>query len=760
MPSAKLDIKKLDFSSPESAAASWRKGGFGDKQVAASLDGAWKQSPEDAAVLAVGFLAGGLAREKSLACSHQMVAWAAAHPPKQHAARRAVLRAYRESGSELLLAHHMATLSPAKAKLFAADYLAEGLSPAGLAEWFRLAGKSVRERSAAGRPRKTRGRSASPKKSRGLVGEVTGFIEDAGSKLNAAAKTLAEATEHKGELFGAVVLDISNRAVNEVADFIEILVKTGHPLSHVLGAASEHGSLVLKKFVHGALDAGHDMAAVVEWAVAQPAETLKSVLQALIDLGKRLSEIVALAARKTAAAARVVAQNLSEIGQTAGAVLAAAAAQPSAVLEAVVQGVLDAGRSLRDMLAAVANMTPELARGTVQALLRVGLKCQEILAAVVQESASVVREVVAALLAAGRKTAEILEFLIRQSQETGRILLSALLRSGQSLASLLQEGLKLTRIGFQSVLRAMVGAGISVGEILTAVAKNLPDATRTTLEGMLKIGLRLTDIVRSVLMDVQEGFRKGLVESLVALGRSPLEVLKAAAETGPAALFLAVTVFFEIWGGYRGLTERERQEAEFVFGSAIDLGRVKIASGNIPAEVANWINGRTPFTTMYLLNFAKADSDRGDENHLATLVHELVHVWQGVQTGPLYLFQSVCAQLRTNPGGDSAGRYLVAALERNNGDLRQFNPEQQAALVEDYWIVTRSSLDASRIPAAALLQPYARQVFRPLRGRAASRAAAEKSRLPLAARKSAQPGGRGGQVDTAAGSTSLARKIR
>jgi hypothetical protein len=765
MPAVKFDITKIDLSTSESAAASWRKSGFGEKHVALAASAALRESPERATALASGLLDGGIAREKTLANSHKLTEWAAGLTPKQHTARRAVLRAYKETGCELLLAHQMASLSPAKAKLFAKDYTAEGLSAAGLAEWFRLAGKTVRERSAAGRPKKTRGRAAGPKKSKGLVGDVTRMIEGTGSKLAAAAKNLVAATEHQEELFGAVVNDIANRAINEVADFIQILEKTGRPLPRILGEAADHGSLVLKKFVHGALDAGHKMGPIVEWAVVQPAETVKSVLQALIDLGKRLSEIVALASHKGAAAARIVAQHLSEIGQTVGAVLAAAASQPAAILEAVVRGVLDAGRPLRDMLAAVANMTPELARGTVHALLRVGRKCQEILEAVILESASVVREVVTALLAAGRKPAEILEFLIRQAPETARVLLSALLRSGQSLASLLQEGLKLTRFGFQSVLRAMIGAGIATGEILMAVATSLPDSTRTTLEGLLQIGLRLTEAVRSILTDVQEGFRKGYLEALVALGRSPLEILKAAAETGPAALFLAVTVFFEIWGSYRGLNDRERREAEIMFGSSIDLNRVKIASGNIPAEVAAWINGRTPFTTMYLLNFAKADSDRGDESFLASLIHELVHVWQGVQSGPIYMFQSVYAQLRAANSGEPTGRaaayrYTVAALERNRGDLLQFNPEQQAAIVEDFWIVTRSSLDVAGIPPEGVLQPYARQVFRPLRGRAASRAAAEKSRVPLAARRPSQATSHSSLRERSPSRTNITGKIR
>jgi len=52
-------------------------------------------------------------------------------------------------------------------------------------------------------------------------------------------------------------------------------------------------------------------------------------------------------------------------------------------------------------------------------------------------------------------------------------------------------------------------------------------------------------------------------------------------------------------------------------------------------------------------------------------------------------------------------------LRDNQGDFSKFNPEQQAQIVQDYWNATRgSAIDATR---AAVLRPYARTVFTPIR---------------------------------------------
>ena len=80
-----------------------------------------------------------------------------------------------------------------------------------------------------------------------------------------------------------------------------------------------------------------------------------------------------------------------------------------------------------------------------------------------------------------------------------------------------------------------------------------------------------------------------------------------------------------------------------------------------------YVNGQRPFTTMYVINFASwATVEMHD------LIHELTHVWQGVQDGPIYMIQAIEAQL------GKEGYSVTDAMLRDRGnDLKKFNREQR-----------------------------------------------------------------------------------
>jgi hypothetical protein len=162
---------------------------------------------------------------------------------------------------------------------------------------------------------------------------------------------------------------------------------------------------------------------------------------------------------------------------------------------------------------------------------------------------------------------------------------------------------------------------------------------------------------------------------------------------------------------------------------------VKVAAASLPADVINYINGGRPFTTMYVINFASwATVEMHD------LIHELTHVWQGVQTGPLYMVRALEAQIgagvtslfHTGKYDDSKSYDVFQAdLVAAGGDFSRFNPEQQATIVERYWMMR---FGGSTFPAAvgdvSQYQPYAAQVKTKR-----TRAAAMKSRHLMGARR-------------------------
>lgn len=736
---------RLDFSSPARLTTAVNR--LTATEIGPAIQSSFAQSQGNALQLTSTLLAPG----RPLDNSRLVVEWAGRLPASQASMRRVVIQAFQEQKQELLLVHRMAGLDAAETQAFVSDYLAAGGSMAALVEWLQLAGKALRLR-ARTRARSARAVRVTPtarrlrrtvsRSTRGLLGDIWGAISSAGSSLVNWIKNLANAVIDGAKSLAKAVGEIASKAVGEIADFIEALVKAGRSLASILAEAVKKGADTLKKFIAAALEAGRSLGEILGWAASQIADTARTVVAELLRLGRKLVDILNAAIALGASALRAIARALSAAGQTVAAILGAVAAKTLATIQSVIQGLLDAGRALRDLLIAGAALAAAAVRNVVQALINLGKSVAEILAAIASQVASVVQAIVTALLQAGRAALEILQWALGQARALAKAIVSALLSAGQSLLALLRLAWQSIRSGFRALLQALIDVGTRVGQILDAIARNLFDAARTALEGLLQIGIRLAEVVKSILVDLLEASRRGFFELLVAIGQTPLKILQAAAEAGGSLLFLAITVFFEIWGGYRSLTARERQEAVRVFGASIALDRVKIAAGNVPAEVANWINGQTPFTTMYLINFSKADSQRTDENFLRVLIHELTHVWQGVQVGPLYMLESVCSQFKAVlSGGDrnAAYTYTEQNLVDANGNFGKFNREQQAAIVEDYWIVRFSSLSTTGLPPVDLLARYASQVFRPIRIRiprsATSRAPSRSRARPPARRR-------------------------
>src|SRR5262249_1970403 len=122
---------------------------------------------------------------------------------------------------------------------------------------------------------------------------------------------------------------------------------------------------------------------------------------------------------------------------------------------------------------------------------------------------------------------------------------------------------------------------------------------------------------------------------------------------------------------------------------------------DLPGDVIRFLNVEMPraFTTMYLINFGP-----GAKRKMQTVIHELAHVWQGVQEGPLYMTRALEAQIDAGVQSlfhkgkyDDSASYLVTAkaLAANGGDLTKFNPEQQASIIEFFWV---RAFSASAVP--------------------------------------------------------------
>lgn len=368
-------------------------------------------------------------------------------------------------------------------------------------------------------------------------------------------------------------------------------------------------------------------------------------------------------------------------------------------INALVDAVVSAGKTLAEVVGQAASWTVDKIADLVTGLIEAGKTAAAVLAEAVKQGVSVLKKFVKALVQVGRSVTEILVWAAGQVAATMDAVVKALLEIGRTVKQVLDAVITQMAATLKKIVQALYRLDTKVGTILIAVAGRAVSILRTVMEGLLAVGVQLTIMVASICTDVVAAFRRGFFEGLIALGKAPLQILQAALLAGASVLALAFAVFLEIWGGHRGLLPAEMTEARRVFGWSIDLGRVKIARASIPADVANWLNGQRPFTTMYVINFASnATID------MPTLIHELTHVWQAVVAGPVYMVEALHSQF-FGKGYQVTDQDLANA----GGEIERLEREQQAVVVERYWVGKWGNGGGNW----QKYEPFARQVYSP-----------------------------------------------
>lgn len=145
-------------------------------------------------------------------------------------------------------------------------------------------------------------------------------------------------------------------------------------------------------------------------------------------------------------------------------------------------------------------------------------------------------------------------------------------------------------------------------------------------------------------------------------------------------LFLEIFGIFDFYDAFaslvkraRPLTDREIGIARSIFGDSLACERVRID------ERAYWgpRKGNFCYVSCYTINSWGIMPD-------FILVHELTHVWQYQHLGMAYVPRALKAQF--SPEGYNYGgvRALYEAMQ-NGKKLLDFNYEQQADIIEDYY---------------------------------------------------------------------------
>lgn len=123
----------------------------------------------------------------------------------------------------------------------------------------------------------------------------------------------------------------------------------------------------------------------------------------------------------------------------------------------------------------------------------------------------------------------------------------------------------------------------------------------------------------------------------------------------------------------RRLTEREIALARSVFGDAIDYQKVRVDErSHIGCR-----QYRFAYVGFYVVNAWGQLPD-------PILIHELTHVWQYQRLGSVYIPRALWAQ-RTAAGYDYGGTEALSQALSQGKSLTDFNYEQQADIVADYF---------------------------------------------------------------------------
>jgi len=123
----------------------------------------------------------------------------------------------------------------------------------------------------------------------------------------------------------------------------------------------------------------------------------------------------------------------------------------------------------------------------------------------------------------------------------------------------------------------------------------------------------------------------------------------------------------------RPLKSWETKVAKEVFGNAINFKRVRVDEWAFvgPPQM------KVCYVSCYIIN------SWGKMNN-ATLIHELVHVWQYQHIGLIYIPRALRAQ-HTKVGYDYGGLSQLKRYIRQEKTIFAFNLEQQAEIVSDYY---------------------------------------------------------------------------
>jgi hypothetical protein len=165
----------------------------------------------------------------------------------------------------------------------------------------------------------------------------------------------------------------------------------------------------------------------------------------------------------------------------------------------------------------------------------------------------------------------------------------------------------------------------------------------------------------------------GLLPFALLIGRFIAKILDLFAIPKIMDLFWQIVKF-----NTRSLTPMEKNEALSVFGDSINCSKVLVDEYSLIAWLGAKANRRSGMgvTIFHTINFNQKIGAAAGNSDMKWLIHELTHIAQMEHAGSQYLVEAFHAQATEGYG------YTIG----EKSHLRDYNREQQASIVADYYV--------------------------------------------------------------------------
>ncbi|HKJ55530.1 MAG TPA: methyl-accepting chemotaxis protein [Nitriliruptoraceae bacterium] len=562
---------------------------------------------------------------------------------------------------------------------------------------------------------------------------VTTLLDEARNAVAGAVRSIAASLARIGEAVVDLATWAANAAVEFAREVVRALIEVGNSIAQLVTAVAQSALSVMRTIIDGFYAIGRTFAQLLADLADIASDLLAKVLEAAFELGATLVEFVAETIKDTYAGAKRLVEAALEAGAALADLLVEAArgtyfhlrrmvfsvldavglgevfdwalsqleAGVSAVFREVVLAVRFAGGVLTDALDWAVDQTEQAFEALVDAWESVGESLVDLYEWASQLASDVVDEVWERL---GRITNRlrnsvtyVLNYLENDFLPGVRRFVAGLVEAGYALADLLVRVLHRSAQFVAEVVAELLEAGVTLAALLAAAA--IEGDVDAMLAAVRDLDSTWDDIMQAA-DEAGEDIAADVARAAEALGEALDEMLDAAWEVGGGLFGLIVSELMNLIATYRPLTDTEKEEAERVFEDAIDLDVVSISQESLDNTIIfeiqaafQRLGGDAPnaraFVTGTLINMR---ADQGID--METLVHELTHVWQNFEVGPIYLSEAIHAQA-TNPDAynygytdDETGAGAegpTGGLQAAGGDFEAFNREQQGQIMQHYY---------------------------------------------------------------------------